>query len=120
MNAQVFVRKNTVGPTQTTRLLFYVNRPVQAIMGAGDFEERVVGNAEDLWQRHGESTIFESHEEYTEFLRGRTRATFIKFRNLIELDLPIPLERLLHRIGRSRLPRSGRYLSEETVRKLMG
>jgi predicted transcriptional regulator len=92
---------------------------VQAIVGAGDFEERLTGTVDDLWSRHGEATIFESHEEYMDFIRGRAKATFIRFKNLAELNPPIPLARLLQAIGCSRLPRNGRYLSEETVKRLM-
>ena len=118
-NAQVFVRRSTVGPVDTTRLLFYVNHPVRAIRGAGDFEKRMVGEVGQLWSEYGKETIFESHEEYVDFLQGRTRATFIRFRNLHELDQPILLDRLLQVIGCSRLPRSGRYLSRETVNRLL-
>ncbi len=118
-NNQVFVRKNTVGPVKTKLLLFYVNHPVRAIMGVGDFEERVVDEVERLWSKYSGETIFESHDEYMEFIRGRTKATFIRFRNMRELNPPIPLNMLLQVIGCSRLPRSGTYLSEETVNRLM-
>jgi predicted transcriptional regulator len=116
---QVFVRKNTVGPTNTTLLLFYVNHPVRAVMGVGEFKERVVGEIEKLWEMHSRETVFESHDEYLHFLQGRLRATFIRFSNLRELHPPIPLEKLRRIIGLSRLPRNGKYLSEETVNRLV-
>ena len=116
---QVFVRKNTVGPTNTTLLLFYVNHPVRAVMGVGEFKERVVGEIEKLWNIHSDETVFESHDEYLHFLQGRSKATFIRFSNLRELHPSIPFKKLLRIIGLSRLPRSGKYLSEETVNRLV-
>jgi predicted transcriptional regulator len=116
---QVFVRKNTVGPTNTTLLLFYVNHPVRAVMGVGEFKERVIGEIEKLWKMHSSETVFESHGEYLHFLQGRSKATFIRFSNLRELHPPIPLEKLLRIIGLARLPRNGKYLSEETVNRLV-
>ncbi len=115
---QAFVRKNKVGPVDAKLLLFYVNHPVREIRGVGYFEERVVGGIEELWKNYNEETVFESRDEYLEFMQGRTKATFIRFSNLRELNSPIPLTRLLQIIGVSRLPRSGKYLSEETVNKL--
>jgi predicted transcriptional regulator len=119
MKIQVFVRKNTVGPAKATLLLFYVNHPVRAVMGVGEFKERVVGEIEKLWKMHGSETVFESHDEYLQFLQGRSKATFIRFRNLRELHPPIPLEKLLRIIGLSRLPRNGKYLSEEIANRLV-
>jgi predicted transcriptional regulator len=116
---QVFVRKNTVGPKDTTLLLFYVNHPVRAVMGLGEFKERVVGDIETLWNMYSSETVFEAHEEYLHFLQGRQKATFIRFANLRELHPPIPLEKLLRIIGLSRLSRNGKYLSEETVNRLV-
>ena len=43
-----FVRKNAVGPIQTERLLFYVEKPRMQVLGAADFVERILGEAEDL------------------------------------------------------------------------
>jgi predicted transcriptional regulator len=115
---QAFVRKNTVGPTNATLLLFYVNHPVKEIKGVGEFEERVIGDVENLWNAYSEETVFESRDEYLTFMQGRSKATFIRFKNLRELQPPIPLEHLLQIIGVSRLPRSGKYLNRETLNKL--
>jgi predicted transcriptional regulator len=115
---QAFVRKNAVGPIKTELLLFYVNNPVREVCGTGKFVERVVGEIENLWKNHSEETVFESNDEYLAFMQGRTKATFIRFRNLKELNPPIPLKRVLQIIGVSRLPRTGKYLSEEAVRNL--
>jgi predicted transcriptional regulator len=117
---QAFVRKNAVGPTNTSLLLFYVTHPIREIRGTADFEERVVGKAEELWRDYSKETVFKSHDEYLDFMRGRTKTTFIRFRNLYELHQPIPLKKILQIIGISRLPRSGKYLSKEAVNKLLG
>ena len=116
---QVFVRKNTVGPKDVTLLLFYVGHPVRAVMGIGKFKERVKGEIEKLWNMHGSETVFESYEECSRFMQGRSRATFIRFTNLRELHPPIALGKLLQIIELSRLPRNGKYLSEETVNRLL-
>lgn len=116
---QAFVRKNAVGPKDTKLLLFYVSHPIREIRGTGNFEERVVGDVEKLWKNYSEETVFKSHDEYLNFMQKRTKATFIRFRNLCELQPPIPLEKALPIIGVSRLPRSGKYLSKEIARKLL-
>ena len=116
---QAFVRKNTVGPKDTTLLLFYVSHPIREVRGTGDFEERVVGRIETLWKNYSEETVFNSHDEYLNFMQGRTKATFIRFKNLRELHPPLPLKKLLQVVEVSQLPRSGKYLSKETVNKLL-
>jgi len=117
---QAFVRRNAVGPIYTTVLLFYVNHPIREIRGTADFEERVVGKIEELWRDYSEETVFKSRDEYLDFMRGRPKATFIRFRNLRELHRPIPLKKVLQVIGISRLSRSGKYLSKEAVNMLLG
>ncbi len=116
---QAFVRKNASGPKSTTLLLFYVSHPIREIRGVGEFNERIVGEIEKLWSAHSGETVFESHDEYEDFLQGRTKATFIRFRNLRELNPPIPIKKVLQVLGVSRLPRNGKYLSKETVNMLM-
>jgi predicted transcriptional regulator len=114
-----FVRKNAVGPIDAEQLLFYVSHPAREIRGVGDFEERVAGEVEELWRKYNNETVFESHEEYLDFLQGRKKATFIRFRNLRELHPPIPLKAALQTIGVARLPRNGKYLSRELANKLL-
>jgi predicted transcriptional regulator len=116
---QTFVRKNAVGPKSATLLLFYINNPVREIRGTGDFKERVVGKTETIWRDYSEETVFKSHDEYLDFMQGRTKATFIRFQNLHELHPPIPLTKILQIFGRSRMPRNGKYLSKRTVNKLL-
>jgi len=117
---QAFVRKNAAGPVNTTLLLFYVTSPAREIRGTGDFVERVVGKTEMLWKNYSKETVFKSHDEYLSFMQGRTKAAFIRFSNLRELQQPIPLKKMLKVIGASRLPRSGKYLSKKAVNKLLG
>ncbi len=118
-SVQAFVRKNAVGPIDTTLLLFYVVHPIREVRGIGDFEERVVGEIEAVWKDYNEETVFKSHDEYLDFIQGRTKTTFIRFKNLRELYPPIPLKKLLQVVGVSRLPRSGKYLSKEAINKLL-
>lgn len=116
---QVFVRRSIVGPKDAELLLFYINHHVREVRGTGDFEERIVGETEELWRDYGKETVFESHDEYLDFLQGRTEATFVRFRNLRELESPISLGKVLQAVGVARLPRNGKYLSRETVNKLL-
>ncbi|HML02773.1 MAG TPA: hypothetical protein VK487_05300, partial [Candidatus Bathyarchaeia archaeon] len=108
-----------VGPLDAKLLLFYVKHPIREIRGKADFLERVVGNADELWNKYGIETIFESHDEYKEFLEGKQETTFIRFKNLQELTPPISRESFLSKIGGgTALPRNGKYLSKELANAL--
>lgn len=78
---QAFVRRGKVGPLNAELLLFYVKHPVREIRGKAEFVERIVGTVDDLWSKYGTETVFESYDEYREFLNGREEKTFIQFRN---------------------------------------
>jgi len=114
-----FVRKSLVGPKKATLLLFYVKYPAKEVRGIGEFIERVAGNAEELWSKHGVETCLESHSEYKEFMQGREKATFIRFKNLRQLPTAMPFETLAKRVGVARVPRGGKYLSKEIVNQLL-
>jgi len=114
-----FVRKGTVGPKKAELVLFYVKHPFRDIRGYGEFIERVTGTAEELWNIHGHETVFESRQEYLEFLKGRTKATFIRFKNLQELAQPIPMQTFSGVLDIGRMPRSGKYISRDAVNQLV-
>ena len=117
---QAFVRHGKVGPIDTKLLLFYVKHPIREIRGKANFLERVVGDAEELWNRYGNETVFESLDEYKGFLEGRREVTFVRFKNFQELVPPISLESFLGNIGGgASLPRNGKYLSKELVDTLV-
>jgi hypothetical protein len=54
-------------PTEAEQLLFYVTRKKQ-VLGTADFLERLTGNYEDLWEKFGSESCFETFEEYKSFL----------------------------------------------------
>jgi len=114
-----FIRRGKVGPKKAKFLLFYVTHPVKEIRGIGEFVERITGGADDLWNAYGKETCLRSYEEYTDFLQGRQNATFIRFKNLRELPVPIPASRVSEVTGIGRMPRSGKYINEKTVSQLM-
>jgi len=114
-----FVRKGTVGPKRAELILFYVKHPFREIRGYGEFVERVIGTADELWNAYGHETVFESREEYTEFLQGRTKATFIRFKNLQELAQPVPMKVFSEILDIGRMPRSGKYISREAMNQLV-
>jgi len=114
-----FVRKGTVGPKQTELILFYVTHPFKEIRGFSEFMERVTGSAEDLWKDYGQETCLKSFGEYLDFLEGRKKVTFIRFKNLHVLDVPISASVISRVTGINRMPRSGRYVNKELTRKLI-
>jgi predicted transcriptional regulator len=115
-----FVRRGAVGPKNTQFVLFYVKHPHREIRGVGEFIERIKGDADDLWNDYSHETVFESYKEYTEFLQGRIKTTFIRLKNLRELPKPVSLQTLLSTLGIARMPRGGRYVSEEVFEQLLG
>jgi predicted transcriptional regulator len=117
--SHAFIRKGTVGPKQTELILFYVTYPFKEIRGFSEFVERVIGNAENLWKDYGQETCVKSFGEYLDFLEGRTRVSFIRFRNLHLLDTPISASVISRVTGINRMPRSGRYINKEMTHKLI-
>jgi len=119
MNTQAFVRRGKVGPKDAKTLLFYVKLPVGEIRGYGDFLERISGTPDELWNMYGSETVFESRDEYNDFVEGRSIVTFIRFKNLQELEKPIIWKDFSVALGIKKMPNGGRYLSRETVNSLV-
>ncbi len=118
-NTQVFVRRGRVGPKEAQKLFFYVKLPVGEIRGYGDFLARIVGTADDLWNMYGSETVFESRDQYDSFIEGRSKVTFIQFKNLQELEKPVCWKDLSAALGIKKMPNGGRYLSKETVNSIL-
>ena len=114
-----FVRRGLVGPKNAELLLFYVTHPYKEIRGVGEFIERVAGDAENLWKTYGHESLLRSYEEYVDFMQGRRKATFIRFKNLRELSTPIPANVIFQVTGIGRMPRMGRYVTKEMVHQLI-
>jgi len=119
MNTQAFVRRGRVGPKDAKILLFYVKLPVGEIRGYGDFLERITGPADDLWNMHGSETVFENRERYDDFVEGRSKVTFIRFKSLQVLEKPISWKYLSAELGIKKMPNGGRYLGREVVNSLL-
>ena len=115
----VFVRRGIVGPKKAEILLFYVTHPHKEIRGVGDFIERIIGDADDLWNAYGHESLLESHREYMDFLQGRTKATFIRFKNLRALATPVPANVVFQAAGISRMSRMGKYITKEVAHRLI-
>ena len=114
-----FVRRGLVGPKNAELLLFYVTHPYKEIRGVGEFIERITGDAKDLWKTYGHESLLRSYEEYVDFLQGRRKATFIRFKNLRELPTPIPANVITQVIGITRVPRMGKYITKEMAHQLI-
>lgn len=115
----VFVRRGKVGPKKAELLLFYVNHPLKEIRGVAEFIERITGDTDDLWNAYGNESCLKSYEEYVNFLQGRSKATFVRFKNLRELPAPIPTSVISKVTGIYRMPRSGKYIDKKTVNQLI-
>ncbi len=115
----VFVRRGLVGPKSAKLLLFYVTHPHKEIRGVGEFIERITGDSKDLWKTHGHESLLRSYEEYVDFLQGRRKATFIRFKNLRELPKPIPANVISQVTGIRKMPRMGKYIVAEMARQLI-
>jgi predicted transcriptional regulator len=68
LGTHVFIRRSEVAPIQVKELLFYVtgNKKMQ-VLGSADFVERLTGNYEELWNKFGDESCFDSFEEYKTF-----------------------------------------------------
>jgi len=114
-----FVRRNLVGPVKTEKLLFYVKRPSMQIKGVADFIERLAGDAKELWEKYRDEACLNSYKEYSAFLKGRKKATFIRFTNFCELENPVSFEALKRLFGILKVPRGGKYINREIVNQLI-
>ena len=114
-----FIRRGFVGPKKTNLLLFYVTSPFKEIRGFAEFVERVTGEADDLWRTYRRETSSRSYEEYKNFLHGKLKTTFIRFKNLKIFSQPISASVISQVAGIGRMPRGGRYISRETAQELI-
>lgn len=117
--AHAFIRRGVVGPKNAKLLFFYVTHPHKDIRGFADFIERVTGDAENLWKSLGHESLLNSYNEYKDFLQGRKKATFIRFRNLNEFPNPVTTKVLSQVVGRERMPQMGLYLTERMANQLI-
>jgi predicted transcriptional regulator len=117
--AHTFVRRGVVGPKNAKLLFFYVTYPHKDIRGYAEFVERVTGDAEKLWKSLGHESLLNSYDEYNNFLQGRKKATFIRFRNLKEFPNPVTTKTMAQIIGRERMPQMGLYLTERIAHRLL-
>jgi len=118
-NVYAFIRRGLVGPKKAKLLLFYVTHPHKEIRGVGDFIERITGDADDLWNAYGHESLLESYEEYMDFLQGRTKVTFIRFKNLRVLAAPVPASVISQVTGIGIMPRMGKYITKEMAHRLI-
>jgi predicted transcriptional regulator len=106
-------------PKSASLIFFYVTKPVGEMAGYAEFIERKVGDAESLWKEHGNESVLKSKEKYEEFIQGKQRVSFVRFKNLQEVAKPISLNNLLMLFGAKRLARGGFYINKETADKLI-
>jgi predicted transcriptional regulator len=114
-----FVRRGKVGPKQAHKLLFYIKLPVKKIEGESEFVERIVGSKDELWNLYGAETVFQTRDEYDNFVGGRDTVTLIRFRNMEELDTPVDFKAFNAATGIKKMPNGGMYLSRETISQMI-
>jgi predicted transcriptional regulator len=117
--AHAFVRRGAVGPKNAKLLFFYVTHPHKDIRGYAEFVERITGDAENMWKSLGHESLLSSYDEYKDFLQGRKKATFIRFRNLKEFSRPVTIKAMAQIIGRERMPQMGLYITERMAHRLI-
>jgi predicted transcriptional regulator len=103
----------------TNNLFFYVTTPRKEICGYADFVKRKVGEATKLWKKLGHESLSSSYNDYPDFLQGRKQATFIRFRNLRELPIPITTKVLSQVVGIEKMRQMELYLTEKMAHKLL-
>jgi len=116
---QSYVQVGYAPPKNTSLIFFYVTKPVAEIAGYAEFIERKVGDAEELWKEHGHESVLNSPEQYSEFVKGRQRISFIRFKSLQEAAKPMPLNNILMFLGVNRLSRKGFYINKENADRLI-
>jgi len=116
---QSYVQGGWAPPKSTSLIFFYVTKPVAEIAGYAEFIERKVGDAESLWDEHGNESALQTAEKYAEFIRDKQRVSFIRFKNLQEAAQPIPLNNVLMLLSVKRLARKGFYINKESADKLI-
>jgi predicted transcriptional regulator len=114
-----FVRRGVVGPKNAKQLFFYVTYPRKEIHGYAEFIQRKTGDAKELWKSLGHESLLSSYDEYNDFLQGRKKATFIRFRNLKELPKPVTTKAMAQIIGKERMPQMGMYITEKMAHQLI-
>ena len=86
--------------------------------GVADFIERLAGDYRQLWRSHGGETCLKTFKEYTRFLKGRRKVTFIRFTNFRELENPVSMKALNKVLGVLKVPRGGKYINQELTKQL--
>jgi predicted transcriptional regulator len=114
-----YVRRGLAPPEKSSMILFYVTKPAGEMAGHAEFVERITGNTDELWNRHGQETVLNSKEKYEEFIGDKRKVSFIRFKNLHVAANPTRLNNILMLLGKKRLSRKGFYIDKETADKLI-
>ena len=114
-----FVLRGAAPPKDTQLILFYVTKPVRAIAGYAHYIERIVGNPQDLWSRHGTESVLGSKPRYEEFVGNAVEVSFVRFKDLSVAVNPLSLSRLLMLLGVKRLSRKGFYVDKDLSDRLI-
>jgi predicted transcriptional regulator len=77
-----------------------------------------MGDAQDLWSEHGHESVLGTARKYFDFLNGKEKVSFIRFKNLQDAAKPITLNNLLMLLGTKRISRKGFYIDKKTAEKL--
>jgi predicted transcriptional regulator len=116
---QSYVQGGWAPPKDASLIIFYVTKPVAQVAGYAEFIERKVGKAEEQWRKYGRESVLSSEKQYSEFVSGKQRVSFIRFKDLHEATKPVPLKNVLTFLGVKRLSRKGFYIDKEAADKLL-
>jgi hypothetical protein len=89
------------------------------IRGVAEFIERITRDADELWNAYDNESCLKTYENYVDFLQGKPKATFIRFKNLRELPVLISANVISKGAGIGRMPRRCKYINKKTVNQLI-
>ncbi len=114
-----YVQRGLAPPKDASLILFYVTKPVAELAGYAEMVERKAGDADSLWNEHGGESVLTSKKQFEDFIGNRQKASFVRFKNLHELERPIPISNMLMLLGKNRLSRKGFYLDKEVTDRML-
>lgn len=105
--------------TNVELVFFYSVHPFKEILGFAEFNKRIVGDSEKLWNSHGQETCLNSYDEYVKLTEGKEKVTFIEFGNLIEASNIVPFDQVQALLGTERMSQIGMYVNKDQADRLV-
>lgn len=98
--------------------LVYSSSPTRALTGALSVASVDHGSPDELWRRYGPRTAL-THDEYDDYLDGRSTACALLIAAVIAFDTPVPLAELRRRSDAFVAPQSYRFVDHGELKALL-